>query len=139
MITSLDDPQLAGESTFTIAPLSPRHPFDPDAAGVAFMLNDLLFFCFENPDDGYRSHAGPLMVAKCDPYDMAGGACCEYIKEPVTVAHIDDNYFDILRVTSRETGKVIFEIGTGNVDDYYPYFHEEWNPENLSANARGRL
>jgi len=130
---------LIGEAEFTIVPLSPRHPFDNDANGVAFMLGDTMFFCFEDPDDGYRSTAGPLLTGQGDAYAFGSGYTTQYIKEPVLVAHIDDNYWDILRVTSRITGQVIFEIGTSNVDDYYPCYHEERNPAGLSANARVRI
>lgn len=129
---------LIGETVFKIVPETPRHPFDCDANGVAFMLGDTMFLCFEDGNDGYRSTAGPLMVAHGHPYDF-GGPPVQYVNEPVVVEHIYDAYWDILRVTSHITGEVIFEIGTSNVDDYYPCYHEEWNPAGLSANAKERL
>ncbi|UIS25292.1 hypothetical protein [Erythrobacter phage vB_EliS-L02] len=134
----VDYASLVGASIFNIVPLDPKHPFDSDANGTAFMLGGVTYMCFEDPEDGYRSTAGPLTVAHGHAYQL-GGTGYTQIDEPVVVAHIDDNYLDIVRVTSAITGKVIFEVGTCDVDDYYPSFHTAWHPENLSANAQKRI
>jgi hypothetical protein len=34
------------------------------------------------------------------------------------------------------TGKVVFEVGTEDIDDYYPGFVVEFNPENMAINQR---
>jgi hypothetical protein len=42
---------------------------------------------------------------------------------------------DILDLIDVVTGKVVLSVGTGNTDDYYPYWVAEFTPENMGANA----
>ena len=136
---------LAGEGVFEIAPyMAARHPLDPDANGVIFTISGRTYLVFEDPSDGYRSSAGPLLSFAGASYELGyGDSSPDYIREPVVCTHRARGEYstedDILEVRSKETGALIFEIGTRNVDDYYPYFHTAWHPEGLSANARERL
>lgn len=132
--------ELVGEGIFEIAPMELRHPFDADADGVAFTLSGVTYLVFEDPNDGYRSSAGPLLSFPGHLYEIGtGGQYPDYILEPVFVSHRAKGEYggedDILEVTSKATGKIIFIVGTENVDDYYPSFVWRWSPEGLSANA----
>lgn len=128
---------LVGEHEFTLVPkLDVRHPISVDANGAMFGLDDTIYLIFEDENDGYRSSAGPLLSFKGSAYQL-GGSYHEYLKERVLCEHETQGEYgenDVLRVISIATGRVIFRVGTTNVDDYYPSFVAEWQPENLSAN-----
>lgn len=130
---------LAGEHTFRYAPkIDLRHPIDPDAGGVMFGLDDMVYLIFEDPSDGYRSHAAPILSFKGHAYQL-GGSYHEYVGDQrVTCSHETEGEYgeedDMLCVRSATSGKVIFRVGTRNVSDYYPSFTVEWFPENLDAN-----
>jgi hypothetical protein len=135
---------LVGEHVFNIVPATARHPFDADADGVCFVLDDTTYLVFEDPGDGYRSSAGPLLSWEGGAYEIGGGGWSfpTYIREPVSCSHRTtgkdewEDGADILEVRSKATGELIFEVGTANCDDYYPSFVNAWHPEGLSANAK---
>jgi hypothetical protein len=89
------------------------------------------YFVFENPGDGYRSHAAPVLVAKADPFEY-GYEPDVWLKRPVTCRHIAEDEHghkcDILEIVDKETGHVWMRLGTVDVDDYYPGFVAEWWP-----------
>lgn len=130
---------LVGEAVLETVPfMEVRHPFDPDASGVLFTLSDRTYMVFEDSNDGYRSSAGALISYPGGPYEIGyNGANITHIQEPVICSFTDVD--DILEMRSKETGILIFSVGTSNVDDYYPSFECYWNPEGLSKNAKGRL
>lgn len=134
---------LAGPGVFEIVPkLDARHPFDADASMVIFTLNGVTYLAFEDPSDGYRSHCGKLLSFEGSVYEMGTGEWYPtYIREDVLCSHRSKGSYgedDVLEVRSKETGGVIFEIGTTSVDDYYPSSTCRWAPENLSQNAKAR-
>lgn len=136
--------ELVGAGMMTFVPnLEIRHPFRNDASGVMFGLDDTVYIVFEDESDGYRSNAGPLLAFKGSPYEISGSFYPEYIREAVLCSHRNQGEFggedDVLEVRSIETGKIIFCVGTENVDDYYPCFVVRWSPENLSANSKARF
>lgn len=138
---------LAGDHVFGIVPTKARHPFSNDADGVCFVLDETTYLVFEDPSDGYRSSAGPVLSWEGGAYEIGydGYDFPNYIREPVVCTHRTtgkdewEDGADILEVRSKETGELIFEVGTANTDDYYPSFVNSWNPAGLSANTRARL
>lgn len=42
---------------------------------------------------------------------------------------------DVLELLDVANGKLILEVGTSNVDDYYPGFVATWTPENMAVNS----
>lgn len=134
---------LTGEHVLTFVPRTDvKHPFDADASGTVFGLDNSVYMVFEDPSDGYRSHAGPLMQYEGSAYSI-GGFYPDYIREKVLCTHRSSYEYggesDVLEIRSAETGALVFSIGTENTDDYYPYFYVAWNPEGLSANGKARL
>lgn len=134
---------LVGEHVFKYVPKTDiRHPLCNDASGVLFGLDDTIYLVFEEESDGYRSSAGPLLSFVGSAYEL-GGSYHEYLSEPVICSHGTRGQYggesDALEVRSKETGGLIFRVGTDNVDDYYPSFVVEWRPENLSANSKARI
>lgn len=138
-----DISEIVGEKVFAIVPLKAAHPFDSEADGVAFTLDDTSYLAFEDPNDGYRSSLGSLLSFPGPLYSLGGSTYPEYLHEKVICGHVATCEYgdgaDILEVRSAETGAVIFRVGTTNVDDSYPSFVNEWMPSGLSANAKERL
>lgn len=136
--------EIVGAGVMTFAPhVYLRHPFDADASGVMFGIDDTVYIVFEDESDGYRSSAGPLLSFKGAHYELGHSFYAEYIREPVLCSHRTSGEYggedDVLEIRSIETGKVIFCVGTENVADYYPSYVVRWSPENLSANSKKRL
>jgi hypothetical protein len=135
---------LAGEHIFMIVPKEIRHPLHADASGVLFVLDETTYLVFEDPSDGYRSSASPILSYQGGAYELGydGYDFPTYIREPVVCAHRTtgkdewEDGADLLEVRSKATGKLIFEVGTSNVDDYYPSYTSRWDPTGLSANAQ---
>jgi hypothetical protein len=132
---------LVGEHLFNIVPTKARHPFSNEADGVCFCLDDRTYLVFEDPDDGYRSTAGPILSWEGGAYALGydGHSFPDYIRETVICSHRTKGSYgnedNVLEVRSKTTGKLIFEVGTEDVDDYYPCFVNRWHPEGLKANA----
>lgn len=130
--TTLD--QLVGPHKMRHTPTTDvRHPFDSDANGIAFSLGDTVYLVFEDPSDGYRSHAGPLLsylgdfsALGCRTYNYCDldVVCSMRAKGPNPY----DHDCEILEVRVASTGDLILEVGTENSDDYYPSFIARWTP-----------
>lgn len=131
---------LVGEHVFEIVPkMDARHPTDPDASGVIFGLSGTTYLVFEDPSDGYRSSAGPILSFEGAAYELSGEGCETYLREKVVCSHRTQGAYsgstdDVLEVRNAATGHLIFEVGTEDVDDYYPGYVCRWHPEHLSAN-----
>jgi hypothetical protein len=139
MATQLKD--LVGARHLLMAPdTTINHPFDSSANGVIFTLDNTTYIVFEDPSDGHRSAARPLLSFEGAAYEL-GMPSPNYVREEVLCLHLDrgDGEYDrgecdILVMRSVLTGKEIFRVGTSNTDDYYPSFVCNWQPENLSVN-----
>ena len=133
---------IVGEGVFKYAPkMDVRHPLCNDANGVLFGIDDTVYLAFEDENDGYRSSAAPLLSFVGAAYELGGGYH-SYLNEEVVCSYGTSSKYagkaDCLEVRSKETGRLIFRVGTDNTDDYYPSFVCEWSPEHLSANAKAR-
>lgn len=135
---------LVGETVLELVPKTDLcHPLSGEATGAIFTLEDRTYLVFEDPSDGYRSGAGPLLSFNGSAYKIGGDWYPTYIREAVLCtirtkgAYGGEDY--VLELRSKKTGQLIFEIGTENVDDYYPSYVCRWSPEGLSANAKSEL
>jgi len=104
--------------------------YGTDEGEHTFNVDGVVFKVYENPDDGYRSHLGPI--------DYSGALDSSiFFKQPIAKVRIEDfddkspynsedswsNQLDQgYRLTDILDGHVWLEFGTGNYDDYYPYF-----------------
>lgn len=136
---------LVGEHDFTFVPkMDVRHPIDENSNGVMFGLDKHIYLVFEDPSDGYRSNAGPLLSFEGSPTALGGwdsGWSPDYLRnQRVLCVHDTQGKYggenDVLSIRSIATGREIMRVGTTNVDDYYPGFVVEWVPGNLDANVR---
>ena len=100
-----------------------------------FILDDLTYTAVEDPNDGYRSSMDALIVSgkkltnTFDPIEVI----VSYADKKV--GSWGNDKCDILEFIDAKNGKKVLEVGTGDTDDYYPYFVASWMPENLSVNS----
>jgi len=125
--------ELTGEHTLVAIRTDLRHPFDPDASGIAIELDTHTLFFYENPDDGYRSSCGEPLIAEASMHSF--GVSPEYLHIPVLVRSWTEPNTDGIEVLDRRNGKTILTVGTANIDDYYPYFVCEWVPRNIQQES----
>lgn len=99
---------------------------------VKFMLDGVSYLAVEDPDDGWRSCCRDLIVEHTNPKISIPNIDVLCSMMPDNKEWGDKN--DVLIITDIITGKPILEIGTINTDDYYPCFHFEYHPEDMSCN-----
>ncbi|AWY06821.1 MAG: hypothetical protein [Caudoviricetes sp.] len=97
---------------------------------LLFTLDGVTYRMVEDPDDGYRSYCDDLTVSEKPP---------RYSFPPVRVVcsmmentGFENNECIVMRDVAN--GKVILEAGTKNYDDWYPYCHFSYTPENMDCN-----
>ena len=107
-----------------------RYGGTEEVTGILFRMDGVSYLAIEDPDDGYRSRCEELVVVKEIPKIKLPDV-------PVVCSMMEDNHFernDVLVVRDSQTGEVVLEVGTKNWDDWYPYCHFEYHPENLACN-----
>lgn len=127
---------LAGEHElsgvdFCVTKLTGSWRGDEDADRCSFVLDGKTYTATEDPDDGYRSHMGSLVV---------GGVEVGNRFPPQRVVCTYETAYggyssDLLVIRDAATGKEVLVVGTQNNDDYYPWYMAEWSPQNMALNA----
>jgi hypothetical protein len=138
--------KLHGKYTLMAVSVNPNHPFDTNACGFAFQIDNKKYgprtvFVFENPDDGYRSYAIAPMIVNANMYEFGNSPV--YIRVDVIIKDWSSYSYDDYYFTGSREGIVVLDagnkkpvlfLGTQNTDDYYPSYTAQWHPENLSVN-----
>lgn len=112
---------------------------------VLLRLDGVIYWFQEDPSDGYRSSLSHVRVAR--PDDIPDGALAAFPERLVSCALRTEPNHDwywrseadedatygqrrdeVLVGTDEATGTVLFEIGTENLNDYYPSFVSHWTP-----------
>ena len=110
--------------------IPPRGSYDSeDANCLVFVLDDVAYWAIEDPQDGYRSALEDIAVS---PAFLVRN---RFAPVAVTGSLDNDVQRSVLALRDKANGNVILEVGTGEVDDWYPYYVANWSPENLSVNA----
>lgn len=110
--------------------------YTEDSSTCRFRLNGEVWAAVEDPGDGYRSNMRELAHVK--------NAAMSNVFPPVQVfgRYRTTNRYgeqdDVLELLDVKTGNVVLEVGTSNVDDYYPSFVASFHPEHMSVNAEPR-
>lgn len=108
---------------------TPTSTWDEEIAQVMrFRLNDVVYACVEDPEDGYRSSMRDLhpephgqMTNVFPPVEVVGR-----MKANSDTGWCEKN--NVLELVVVSTGKVVLEAGTANTDDYYPMFIARFDP-----------
>ena len=95
--------------------------------GIRFVLDGKTYQVLEDEEDGYRSSAQPIEVMD---------AVVANSFSPVRVLAYTEDDGEILGLRDVVTGKEVISVGTGDYQDYYPYFINEFTPENMAINAK---
>lgn len=137
IVTQLID--LVGVHIMMFAPTTEvRHPFESESNGVWFNLGEKYYIAFEDPDDGYRSMCEDLIVTNINP-DISS---LVRVNQSVTVTHRASSNTgcdtdDVIEIRNTATGHLILEVGTEDIDDYYPGFVCRYYPEHFDVNLKG--
>ncbi len=105
-----------------------------DGDAVRFILDGKTYKAIEDPDDGYRSYLKELEVTdekvttNFPPQSVVG---------IMKSAGLYDS--DVIQFVDSVTGKVVLEVGTEDVNDYYPCAIIRWSPENLAINSKDEI
>jgi len=102
---------------------------------VVLLIDDFVVEFLEDAEDGYRSSLGKATRyqsvsrynAECDGVSFAP----IHPALIVTFRHRADGRFgkaDAIYAIDERTGLVVLDVGTDDIDDYYPSFVFEWNP-----------
>jgi hypothetical protein len=102
-----------------------------DCQCINFVLDGVTYTAIEDPGDGYRSSMEKLIVTNDQVMNTFAP-----VQVMATVSDKDryGSEAKILVLTDTANGKVVLQVGTENIDDYYPGFLGEWIPQNLSVN-----
>ena len=101
-----------------------------DCEVVNFVLGGKTYTAVEDPEDGYRSCMRYLRETE-NPVKNSFPPC-----EVLGQMRENDKWenHDILDFVDTVTGKVVLSIGTGNTDDYYPYWVASFTPGHMAIN-----
>ena len=130
---------LVGERVFTgadhgVLPADPDNFQYGEAAIFRFVLDGVTYVAQEDPDDGYRSSMKSLAI------DTSDRAVPSVPPVRVLVRVMPDGEYeknDAIEGVCIENGLTLFEVGTKNTDDYYPYFVGGFTLQNMPVNREG--
>lgn len=98
---------------------------------IRFRLDGITYMAIEDPDDGYRSSMGEIKPS---------GVEMKNVFPPVKVLcrmkPNDDQVNETLEIIDVVNGQTILEVGTDNMDDYYPWFVASFWPERMAVNQK---
>ena len=103
-----------------------------DANCITFRLNGVVYRVIEDPSDGYRSSMEKIeIIPKAKMKNV-------FNKTKVFCIHATKGTYgdtsDLLQIYDAKSAKLILEVGTENVSDYYPCFVAKFSPENMKIN-----
>lgn len=106
-----------------------KYGFREDTLATVFQLDGINYIAIIDPDDGYRSYL-------CDELETTDQAPRTTFPPIEVFAKLNtrDMFGDeseVLELYDIRNSKLIFMIGTENVDDYYPCAVSAFYPENI--------
>lgn len=94
---------------------------------VKFVLDGIKYKAIEDPDDGWRSYLGELVVTD-------ENVAYTFDSVDVLCSMSEEFRDDILEFKDIKNGQTILRIGTGDFGDWYPYCVFDWMPEKMACN-----
>jgi hypothetical protein len=111
----------------------PRDPYDyEDPNTMTFVLDGVAYRVTEDPSDSYHSSMRDIEIVD---------ATVSNTFAPVKVVgrHRTSSKYsgedDVLELIDAANGEVILEVGTSNLDDYYPCYEAGFYPDRMAVNA----
>lgn len=104
---------------------------------VKFRLDGVTYIAIEDPEDGYRSCCEELKIVdeECKTALPAILVECKMREDAYTNSWCEEKN-NILEFYDVANKQMFMAVGTGNIDDWYPYFVFEYTPELLSCNVQ---
>lgn len=102
-----------------------------DCQAVNFILDGQTYTAIEDPNDGYRSNMREIKESAVLVRNIF--TPCRVLGRMKDDSDYEQN--DVIEFIDLSTGKIVLEVGTGNTDDYYPYWVATFTPENMAINA----
>lgn len=127
---------MTGVETGTVQIKDWRDKFFENCNYVKFKLDGVTYMAVEDPDDGYRSC--------CRDLEIVDERCRISLPQILVECKMRGNSYygfnskeinDILEFYDAGNNQMFMAVGTGNTEDYYPYFVFEYKPELLSCNV----
>ena len=109
---------------------------DEECNYIKFTLDGITYIVLENPDDGYRSYAEDLEIVDevCNIKLPNIQVLCRMREgSKYSYRHEENDVLEFIDVINEQ---LILAVGTGNINDYYPYCVLDYYPENMSCNRR---
>ena len=102
-----------------------RHGFDEILNCFRFRLDNMTYTVIEDPGDGLRSKMEEIVISQVPLQNT-------FPPVAVIAEHITGkDMHDILEIRTVETRKLVIEVGTQFLNDYYPCFVHYFNPQAL--------
>jgi hypothetical protein len=98
---------------------------NPTSNGVYFSLDNVVYFAEEDDPDGLRSSLGNITITSRKKLKNS-------FEEQKVIIEVKD---EMLIMYDDVTGKLVFELGTDNTDEYYPLCIMRFTPENMAINS----
>ena len=116
---------------YTIEFDTEQQSFYGDANVVDFVLDGRVFSAVEDPEDGYRSSLGKILVDRVASVKNMFPPCHVIASRRQDREYEKNDMIDFVDVL---TSKVVLSVGTENTDDYYPYFVGIFDPTAMCYN-----
>lgn len=98
--------------------------YGKDGNGL-FKLDGITYEAVCDEDDGYRSYMDDLTIVKDIP---------QMFDIPVLVSFEDAWHDDRIEILDRRNKLLVLNVGTKDLDDYYPCYVFDYHPENIFEN-----
>lgn len=102
-----------------------------DAQVVNFVLDGITYTATEDPEDGYRSCMREIKVSDFRVTNIFPAIQVLGVMRRREFSSYDS---DIIDFYDTKNGKPVLSVGTDNLDNYYPSFVSDFQPENMSIN-----
>lgn len=102
------------------------------ANAIAFRLDGIAYVAMEDDNDGYRSAMREITVTT-EPMKNVFAPLAVVGRHRTKGSYSGTD--DVLELIDAKTGQVVLEVGTENVDDYYPGFVYSFHPERMAHNV----
>lgn len=109
--------------------------FMDDSTVCRFRLDGVVYEAKEDPEDGYRSSLKYIRIIEGWNPKNVFPACkviCSLRTESKRGYLLEED--DVLEFKDVETDRIILEIGTEGISDWYPGFVASFHPENMVIN-----
>lgn len=111
------------------------YPGNQEMINVMYIrLNFRVYAIIEDPNDGYRSSMKEVLIVDRVMKNVFPAVVVDVKRLNEYKRWEDDSFpeaMHIIQLVEKRSGKVVVEFGTGNVDDYYPYYVAKFDPKVL--------